>query len=248
MKDNGFNLAWYGWMDSKLKIPVDSLPQNDSNFVINREFQRKLLSDQLGISEDEYNFIDENIRIPFDRKETKKVPVVAHIEFNFAPGYGAKNKLVILPDSINITGSLDSLAKISKVDTKKMTLTNIKEKKSGKIKLQKKSGQIKYFQNEVSFSQNVAKFTEGRFEVPINLINIPENWNIEIFPKTAVVIFTATLSDYKDISESDFRVVCDFQNGIDSDRDFLIPELVIYPKDILNERLNVNRVDFIISK
>lgn len=248
MKENGFNLAWYSWTKSKISVPVDSLDLDGKNYIISHGLQRELLNEKLGLKEEDYHFLDPQLSIGFAEKQSKKIPVVPRLDLSYAPGYGAKDSLVISPDSIEVTGSVDSLKTISQVETEQLHLQQIKSDVSGRVELVKTSNDLAYFQKAVNYELKVDKFTEGRFKVPLELINVPEGWDIEIFPKTTVVVFKATLSDFKNISKSDFRVVCDFKKGFDSGNDFLVPELDIFPKEIFNERLSINRVDFIINK
>ena len=94
---------------------------------------------------------------------------------------------------------------------------------------------------------DVEKFTEGSLDVPVSVINVPENVSVNHYPKTVTILFNTSLSNYKIINETHFIVQCDF-NEINENNSFLTPKIVKQPKLIKNVRMQTKKVEFILSQ
>ena len=248
VQENGFSLAWLKLFNSSIKVDLESLPVSKSNLLYIIPQQKDSIKQVLNIKTNTVEFLDDTIAIPFLQKSTKKIAVKSSIKVSFAPGYSSQRPLSILPDSIQISGSKKNIDTISEVFTEKLVLKNIKADQKGSIALDTtKFSQVSFYSTDVDYTLAVQKYTEGRVEVPIEVINNPENTEISIFPKKAVVVFSVSLKDYELISKNDFSVICDFSK-IEQDQNFIIPKLNKQPKFISDARLNINKVQFIIKR
>ena len=92
----------------------------------------------------------------------------------------------------------------------------------------------------------VGKFTEGTLEIPISVINLPVNTNINFFPKTVTVVYYVNLSDYNSIKALDFKVECDYSEIGNTNSPFLFPKLIKMPEAVKNARIKQNKVEYIL--
>jgi hypothetical protein len=103
--------------------------------------------------------------------------------------------------------------------------------------------------NTVTITGEVDKFTEGRFLVPVNVINIPKDIKITPFPKEIEVVFQAGLSNFNKISKSSFSVVFDYmQYKNDTLVQYLSP-VVEQKSDLISTlKINPSQIEFLIQK
>ena len=94
------------------------------------------------------------------------------------------------------------------------------------------------------YSQEVTKFTEGSFSIPVKIIHNNTN-EVKIFPKTVDVFFTVPLEAYESVKASDFEVVCDF-NTHSSQDDFIVVELKKSPAIVKSARLGIKQIKYIV--
>ena len=65
---------------------------------------------------------------------------------------------------------------------------------------------LKFSKTKVLVTGKVDKFTEGKIEVPVQLVNLPEQIILSVFPKEIPVVFYTSLSAYNSIDRDDFRI------------------------------------------
>ncbi|WP_205589263.1 YbbR-like domain-containing protein [Mesonia aquimarina] len=248
VQENGFSLAWLKLFNSSIKVDLENLPASKSNLLYIIPQQKDSIKQILNIKTNNIRFLEDTIAIPFLQKSTKKIAVKSSIKVSYAPGYSSQKPLAILPDSIKISGSIKNIDTISEIFTEELNLKNIKADQKGSVALDTTTiSQVSFYRTKVDYTLDVEKFTEGRVEVPIEVINNPENTDISIFPKKVVVIFSVSLKDFELISKNDFSVICDFSE-IEKEQNFIIPKLIKQPKFISDARLNINKVQFIIKR
>ncbi|HET8808958.1 MAG TPA: YbbR-like domain-containing protein [Flavobacteriaceae bacterium] len=248
LEESGFRIAWFSLFKNDLKIDLTKLDSNGEELVYNVENHSQEIRQQLDLNPEEVVFMEETLKIPYQQKTVKTVPVLSQIQVDFQPGYASNDSLRISPDSITISGAKNKVDSIKSLKTIYLELKKVNGPVSGSIAIDTSGiGEITFYENKVNYSLQVEKFTEGKIQVPINVTNAPEGMEITIFPKTLTVIFKVSLENYKDISKSDFRVVCDYRE-LEEGQSFFIPKVLKKPEKITQLRLNVNKVQFVVQK
>ncbi|WP_029037455.1 CdaR family protein [Salinimicrobium xinjiangense] len=248
MQDNGFNLAWFSLFPPTLTLDVSKANEENGKLVYVIDQNRSEILNQLRIDFDDSKFLRDAIVIGFEQKQEKKLPVKSKIDIAYAPGYSAVEDLRISPDSIRVSGPDNILDTLSALYTFSLELTKVKEDVTGSVPIDTTAlPNVTLYRKRVNYSVDVEKFTEGNVQVPIELINVPPELNVVIFPKETVLFFQVNLKDFNKVTASDFRVVANFKN-VRGNQDFLIPEVVQKPEFTSNIRLNEKRIQFIIKK
>ena len=176
----------------------------------------------------------------------KKIPVVVNVATQFTLGYDMLTPLRSKPDSIALVGpktSLDTIASISTVD---FSLTDIKKNINQTVAL-KLFPNLKTSVEIVQVYSKVDKFTEGKINVPIQILNLPQDRVVSIFPKEIPVVFYTNLTTYDSITATDFKVVCDF-SLLNSKSNVLLANLESYPKTIKSAALEINKLEYVMTK
>lgn len=246
--NTGFGLTKLAINKPSLTIPLNELPERKSNLYFLVDKNKVLIENQLTSDLKSIVYLTDTLKIPFQQKAVKKVPVISAIKTKYAAGFSSKNGIQLSPDSIKVIGEQDYLEKINFVSTKPKTLVDLNQSKTANIAIEKpKFKNIEVAPEKIAYSIDVQKFTEGELAIPVTIINAPPETEISFFPKEVVVIFSVPLEYYQEIDKTDFKVVCDY-SAIIGNQDFLIPKLTKKPEVITNFRLNTNKVQFVIKK
>lgn len=248
LRENGFKIAWVSLFQKEFKIDLSKLQIVHDSLIFNIENNTKKIRANLGLNLEDVVFLDDVLRIGFQFKEVRKVPVKAQMNIEFKPGFASQDSLKITPDSIKISGSKKKVDAIHAIKTKLINLKNVDQSLTGKIPFDTTGiGDITLYQKAANYTLEVEKFTEGKIDVPIFVINAPKDMEVIIFPKNLKVVFKVSLKNFDKVSKNDFRVVCDYED-LKGEQDFFIPKIVEKPHFITNLRLNINKVQFVVKK
>jgi hypothetical protein len=153
----------------------------------------------------------------------------------------------LLPDSISVIGSEIALNSINLVNTKELVLDDIKSSITQNLELDiLNTNNLKYSDKSVNLFIDVEKSTESILNLPVSIINIPTDVNINYYPKSIKVSFTVSLDNFQKYSSKDFKIICDF-NEISKDGK-LTAEVINQPKLIKNLRLMNNEIQYVFLK
>ena len=246
IKTQGFNMLKYAFKDLAIEIDVTKL-EKDGSFYHWRTNPKDLKF---------LNYFDSDVIVEaitpskvsfsYDVQSLKKIPVVVRAIPEFALGYDLLNGLKSQPDSVTVVGPKVLLDSISNVFTSNLLLTDVKKDIDQTVALEITPNLI--FSNKfVQVKGEVDKFTEGKLNIPVSVINLPEAVSLSIFPKEVPVVFYTNLSSYNSIDAIDFVVVCDY-NKLDTSTNVLTPILESYPPTIKNASLQINKLEYVINK
>lgn len=248
IRDYGFNLARYRMFPPTLQIDVSDAREESRQLVYDLEQQKPALLTQLNLEFEDVTFLQNNLRINFEQKAVKTVNIVPNIELGFAVGYSALEEVKLQPDTVRISGPQSMLDTLKVVSTVMLKINNISKDLQGKIKLDKTGlEKVTFFQEEVNYSLRTDKFTEGRVEIPIELQNVPEGYNVVIFPKEVAVFYQVSLNDFEKIVPAAFKVVVDFRNELPKEG-FLLAQVIQKPSLVNNVRLNEKKIQFVVKR
>lgn len=248
VRDYGINIARYKLFPPELEIDVTEAREQDGQLVYDLQAQKTAVLSQINLDYEDATFMQSTINIPFEQRAVKTVNVVSNIELGFAVGYSALEDVRLDPDTVKVSGPSSILDTLEQVYTVPLKINNINKDIRDKIKLDKKNlSKVSFFQDEVNFSVRTDKFTEGRVEIPVEVINVPDGMNVVVFPKEVVVFYQVSLNDFDKVSAEDFRVVVDFKDAKDSDG-YLLAQVQEKPKLVNNIRLSEKRIQFVIKR
>lgn len=246
----GFNLLRYAFYKPRLKIDFNSdVVRVNKNYVWNAQQNAPKINSKFKNSVDIISIQPDTLRFPFQALAVKKVPVIPEVSIELASGYDMLAPVKVVPDSIKVIGSKEGIAEISSVSTKLLELKNVNATISQPVDIEiaEDLKHLKLSKNQVTIKGKVEKFTEGTFNVPVTIINLPVEVNINYFPKTIPVAYNVSLSNYKTVKHTDFRIECDYKDVNNTNKTFLIPKLVKIPDSVKSARLKQKKVEFILQ-
>ncbi len=249
VKAYGFNLVTHNFYKHKLTVDFNKeVRKNGQKYIWDTKKGISKIDSQLGSKIEILSVQPDSLTFPYDIMSLKKVPIKLDAEISYAPGYDILDSLKIKPDSVNVIGPKNLIEKISKVKSEKLALKDVNASidKDVDLLMDESFEKIKLSKTKVKVWGTVEKFTEGTFEVPVNIVNLPSNIKINYFPKTVLVSYYVSLENYKKIKALDFKIICDYAEVKNQDRTFFTPQLVTKPKLVKSAKMNQSKVEFII--
>ncbi len=202
-KGSGLKLAGVHFRERPDSIVVDVSSHSDKKNEM--RFQTIALRNQFPGDLKPYKITPDNITAGFNSRLSKRVPVRLSRQVSYKPRFGAVGDVKLFPDSIELAGPPDLLAKIYEVKTLNLTLSDVAGNKGGVIALDSSTFPgLASSTSLIRYYLPVEEFTEGVIEIPVELPVSQRNM-VQIIPRTVKVTFTAALSGFPDIKNSDFR-------------------------------------------
>lgn len=247
----GFNLLKYSFYKPILQIDFNTdVVVKNNTYMWNAQQNTPKISAMFGNSVDVISVLPDTLRFNYQALAVKKVPVKTDVSVEFAPGYDMVSKMKVVPDSVKIIGSSKWVSEVDHVALEKVELKHINSNinKVVNIEMDEALKHLKMSDKQVTLEGHVEKFTEGTFNVPVTIVNLPSGTNINFFPKTIPVVYNVSLNNYKLIKASDFRIECDYRNIDNTGKTFLIPKLTKVSDLVKSARLKQNKVEFILMQ
>ena len=251
LRDYGFNLVKYNLSRKQLTIDLKSLKKKSKNtYYLRTNHIKDLVSKQTSSEIDVADIKPDTLFFNMVVSRSKQVPISPDLTLEYQLGYQLLGNLVLNPKTVTISGPENIIDTIYEVLTEPKELKNLNSDIDLNIPIKQiPAGQhVSYSKNSVHITGDVEKFTEERFEVPLEVKNIPDNHILQAFPDKVTVIFNIGLSDYYKVKKEDFRVVCNYNLTIENGLNYLIPEVVDKPAYITEVRVIPDKIDFFIKK
>lgn len=248
LEATGIKFIRYSLFKQTILIDFNQLKEVDDNYYLANEGIKSVVQENLELPNERFDIKTKDINISTYQLYSKKVPVQSHINIDFATGYDSIVDFQFSPDSLTIYGNQKVLDTIRFVSTKKKTIHKVKESIEDRIAIDMSQLDIhSVSQNEVNYKLRVAKYTEKKIKIPIDVINVPDDFNLSIFPKEIEVNIEVELQHYDEITNKDFRLICDY-NQREKDDNVLTPHLDMKPKHIKNIRFNTSKINYLIRE
>ncbi|GGE30530.1 hypothetical protein [Psychroflexus planctonicus] len=248
IEQTGFSLFKKQFIDGKIVFPINELQKKDSVYVFQSSLFITQIAKKLKLSTEEFSVTNKEVIIPFDVKATKKVPIHSNIEINYAKSYASYKGVQINRDSVNIAGPTNEIKGIKSIETEELILKYVRKNSSGELPLLKPfTDAVALEFDKVDYAFEVEKFSEQSFNLPIQLKNAPDNYQVELIPNSITIKFQSSLDELENINEEDFQIECNFNSAL-SEASILVPKLTEKPKKAIRIQLTPNRIEYILRK
>ncbi|WP_299678689.1 CdaR family protein [uncultured Dokdonia sp.] len=188
----------------------------------------------------------QQVAIQIDSLASKDIPVKSSVVTQYKTGYGPNGKAALEPATVRIVGPKAYIDTITSVQTVPKNIAEVSENIAVTLSIDSLAlhEEVRLSSYAITYTQGVAKFTEGSFSIPVKLINAGGT-AVKIFPKTVDVYFTVPIDAYESITSNDFEVVCDFKNRNVED-DFIALTVRRSSKSAKNIRLATKQIKYIV--
>ena len=245
----GFKLIRYYFNTPTVNLDVSYMDKNEEYYIWTQQKGFSGIVSQFDPNVTINTINPDTLKLRYDSNAVKVVPVELHTEVEFSPGYDLYDNYQLEPDSVKVIGPKVLVDSIERVHTKSLKLTEITADISTVVQLEElENDQLRTAVNTVLVQAKVDRFTEGTIDVPVIVKNVPEDIRLNIYPKSIQVIYYASLEEFKNIASNSFIVECDYSEAIESEASYLTPRITQKPDRVKSARLNIKRIEFIVSK
>ena len=247
IKASGIELIFYRLFLNELNVSLKEAKFNSARGTVNTERQRFFVEQQLFNNTILNQISPVSLEFEYSNLEKKNVPIIPKIEFNLRPGYLLDKPLSSIPDSILISGPKILLDSIHNIETQFFSYDDIFEPFSYIIKL-KKIPKIQMPIDEVKINLSVSRYSEKEFILPIEILNLPKDKRVKLFPPKVKVKVTLPVSIISTVKDSDFSLVVDYNEIIyDKTRELQL-SINKQPPAIKQIILEPKKVNFLIRR
>jgi len=187
-------------------------------------------------------FNPKEIPVSFEKKFSRKVPLILNTDLTFKEGYYQKGNIKIVPDSILVSGPESLVEEIKVWETDTLKLETLSKAVTKKIGLRKTKKNITFDNYLVNCEINVIQFTEKKLNIEVDLTNA-NLLNLLLIPSTVELKCMVPVDEYDNINEDDFSIVADYKNNKGTD----VINLTVARKPVFINQINFypNQVDYI---
>lgn len=250
LRTSGFQFLYYKIFKTRIDIDVSQVEFQNGDYVMSEEALRKQMDQQLSQSISLLELDRRTLEIDLYQVDSKKIPIEAKLDLQLEQNYILDGKIKILPDSIEVKGPSNEIDTINSIKTSLIQLNNVNADFSNEVSLVFPKGLDNsiFSIGRATVSGKVSKFSEKVFEVPVQVINVPQGYQIKTFPDVVTVLCKATIERLKEISASDFEIVADYCQLMGSESSTLFLEIQESPQKVYDVKLEDNTVNFVLEQ
>lgn len=243
VEGNGFTLLKTYSQNEALSVDYTYLKHIEgSQYCLSKSTREKLTNTYLS------NFkirsvVSDTLTLLLEKKVSKKIPVLMQLNVEYAKEYQL-TELRITPDSVTAYGSqkaIDTLTQVTFQYTKKK---HIKDNFSKSYSL-KNTKYITYDLHTIKMEAFVDKVSEQLLKVPVQVVNVPKDSQVKVFPNEITVLCTGDLSILKALTPNDIQATADFAKAEGSS---ISLQLSTQKKRMKISFFGEDKVDFLIRK
>jgi len=249
LTSSGFDFLIYKLKNPNIEIDVNRhyLPSEKKAVIPNNELIR-LISDNLNANMMLRNLAIKDLIVKLDDIVLKKVPVILKTDFTYKVGFRPIDSIVVIPDSIVVSGPSVYLETIHFVETAVVLGKDLDKTLSIPVAVvHNNSKNVSFTPSEVVVSVPIAEFSQKEMVLPIEIINVPFEITVKLIPNVITIKFNVSIEDFKDINESDFKLICDYAER-NIQENSMIPKLVKIPRGIIDVEYSARKIDYLIFK
>ena len=182
----------------------------------------------------------------FDSLLTRTVEIKPVLETSFRQQFNIAGPVRVMPGKVQVKGIRETIDTIKYVLTEKKTFTMLNKTVESKLDLIAPPN-TKIQPQTVNIEIPVEEFTEKEILVPVTITNNPPNLGIKLFPSQIKLTFLTSLTQFKEITQANFRVVANFSD-IKQGTTLLPVRIEKQPEFIQSVKYTPESVEFLIEK
>lgn len=249
IRANGFQLLRYQLSPKRVQLDLSALRQSRNRYYLTSGILRRQIGSQMTSGSTLVELETDTLYVTLEKLDAKWVPVLPDVTLDFTQNFMLDGSLKIEPERVRILGPKAEIDTIQSLNTVAVRLENIQEDilLDLAIKATEYLPNTKFSTRTVNVTGTVFKFTETLIEVPVEVINLPEQVLIKTFPPAVSVLCRGRVDDLKNLDPQAFKVQADYTNpDVESGR--LRLELIEFPKRVNTAILQKHTVEFIVRR
>ena len=247
IRASGFELLLYSLFYDTLELSMRNAIYERDELLINSSSQLFAIQQQLFSTTQLLGFDTSEWRLDYSRLAQKKVAVRVQSKIRYRAGYLPEDRWSIAPDSIILVGSTNILDTIYQVNTQPLVLNNQAAPISAVLPLDI-DARLSANPSKVNVAVNVLPYSEKKLEVLINIINLPNDIKLKLFPAQAEVRVILPLQMIPQLQPTDIEIAVDYSQLKTTDVKSLPLKVIRYPDYIKTISISPKTVDYLIRK
>ena len=246
IKASGFELFYNKLFQNKLIVDLEEEKIVDDKIVIDYNENKFKLKETLNSNIDISNVFPDQIVIELEQVVNKFVPIVLENELKIKSGYGLRSPVDLSPDSIQVSGPLKEISKISYVSALIDADLNIENDYTADYEIVRDK-KISYEFSSGKAVIYVDRYSEKTIKIPILVRGIPDSLDLRLYPNEVDISFQSSIKRLKNISEKDFIVSVSFDSEIKNLSKDLDVSIDSFPSSLKNLKISHKKVEFLIK-
>ena len=248
VEGTGWQLLFARLRVNPQSVTVSLEKLNTRNFILFSE-QLPKINKQLETSQKIISVKPDTLYFDFSKRTNKRVPLKLRYDFSFVTQYGIANEIQLKPSYVNISGPQEELAKIKEWYTDTLKLKNLQYSASTRVAIKTNNMvNVSIYPTSVGVKVPVDEFTEKTIEVPLNLINNRDFYDVKLYPKKVKVTFMVALSRYEEIDEDFIVANVDVNEWKLLHHEQLTVKIARFPEYCKLVSINPTKINFMIEK
>ena len=244
---SGIEILWYRLFKNKINLVLNKDIFIGKEAFISIDNERFNIQQQLLDNTILNQIITPVIKIAYVRLGVKKVKISSEPTLKFRAGYLSDSPPTIDPDSLLVRGSQDILDTLTMVKTVSFNMEDVFESFQKVIALENLTN-LQYDLQEVNIKQEISRYSEKEFVLPIEIINIPKSVRVKLFPPMANLKATMPLTLLNGLNVKDFMLVVDYELILKNELIHLPIRLVKQPSQVKKVIWEPKTVNYLIRK
>lgn len=187
----------------------------------------------------------DTVRVAFEEKIYKRVPIVSALQVNATQGYMLTDPPRFAPDSVTLLGTRADLAEIVQWPTAAEQIGELEGTREFTVALAA-SAQIGVQPTTVQARATAEKYTEASVAVRLHVINLPYNRVVRLLPEVVQLRFMVPFARYEQVSDAAFDLAVDYAQ-LDPTASFAFPLVLRKPDFVRGLQLEPAYVRFVIT-
>ncbi len=181
-----------------------------------------------------------------ERIVSKIVPVFVDLSLEFKPGYGQASDILVVPDSVIVSGPLSIMKDLKEIYTIRKSMFALDSKKVVNINLPKKTG-ISYNNNLIEVVLDVQRIVDKQFDnIPVDVLDIPQDISVVLLPNTVGCSVRGGVNVLGNLNEDKFKAYLFYSDIVSDTMGSVIPHMEL-PENTSLLFIKPERVRYIIK-
>jgi hypothetical protein len=231
-----------------LNLDVASIRKNPNSkeYYLPMYAQAQQFESQLGNKIKISKIYLDTLHFYFDKKVIKVLPVKLNLNYSFEKQFQLNGKVEVKPSKIVVSGPASVMQDITELNTQVLNFPDLSKtiSRTSEIIIPEEWNSVEFSTKKVVVKIPVEKFTEGTLELPVEVLNLPQQYVIKTFPETVKIVYLVGLSNFKKINADQFTLLAYY----DANETSLKLKLVKFPDLIRNPKIETDKVEYILRK
>ncbi len=230
------------------KVKLHPLREKDTNdyFFLTKDIILQL-SSQLSPKIKIISISPDTVHITFSEMVAKHIQIKPDVNITFAKQYINKTPIRIEPDKALVKGPSYIIDTLQYIKTEHIEFNNLDHSLKQQIKILVPKNVVAVPKTTTLFIE-VEQYTEDRMTIPIKIINLPQNYNLILFPNKVFIRFNVGIDNYNKIRPEHFTAIVDYNDIVDAMSDEIPVKIIHKPPKIYSFTYYPHAVEYILEQ